>query len=175
MRTQKDRTRSHKIAQDRTRSHKIAQDRTRHLFDCALLIEYWRNAHVELRPQPAGRFYVLINVAVLARTISGFPSLHPPPPAPSFAAKDRFSSHARPMICFGRGWRQTKPGILAKTKPNFLGSAGRAATTAPDCDPVALAARQSLHPGYEPPYSGVHTRTSTATAAILRHQPALKP
>jgi len=63
---------AHAHAEDRTRSHKIAQDRTRHLFDCALLIEYWRNAHVELRPQPAGRFYVLINVAVLARTYPAF-------------------------------------------------------------------------------------------------------
>ena len=31
--------------------HSLAQPRTKHLVDRALKIDYWRNGHVELRPQ----------------------------------------------------------------------------------------------------------------------------
>ena len=56
--------------------HRVAQGRTQHLVDCALLIEYWRNGHVELHPQlfaAAARraFFVSIDVHDLACALSG--------------------------------------------------------------------------------------------------------
>jgi len=55
-------TASHKIAQDRTTSHKIAQILP---FTLCAAGCYWRNGHVELRPEPwlPGIFLIIASVS----------------------------------------------------------------------------------------------------------------